>query len=161
MQRGANRRFRRQKSHNPITVMRIDDTDKRYLDPEDGLRIDAAAGNRSMNKGEFARKVSPTAGESRHHLKDVLMGREPLSDDYAGRIAKALGCGIDGLWRIIEGFDYGDFSKYPSFTIVTPTKLPPIWKADRFFNGGRPVWEDLEAGFITKKQESSPALRSY
>jgi tetratricopeptide (TPR) repeat protein len=120
---------------------------KKHLDPEEGNRIDTAASNRGMNKGELARKVSPTAGESRRHLRDVLTGKEPLSDGYAGRIANALGIGIDGLWRIIGGFDDGDFSKYPSFTNVTSTKPPPIWKADRFFNGSRPTWEDLETGF--------------
>jgi tetratricopeptide (TPR) repeat protein len=128
--------------------MRTDNEGKRRLEPADGRRIDAAAKKRGMNKSEFARKVSPeTMVDPRHHLREVLMGREPLGDEYAHHIADALGCGLDRLWRIIGGFDDFAVSQFPSFTVVGQSELSPIWKADGFYNGSRPTWEDLEAGF--------------
>lgn len=55
--------------------------------------------------------------------------------------------------------------EFQSFTILTPIKLSPGLKADRFYNGCRPSWDDLEAGFdiprvaYTKKEGIQTRLK--
>lgn len=133
----------------PSTDMPADAQDRRSLTQTEGERVWTAASRKGMNRGEFAQRVAGDGSRTdpSRHLRDVLKGDEPLTEPYAQRIATALEVSRDDLERIIRGTLDVESTKYPSFSIVRAIEAPAAWKADRFYNGCRPLWEDLAAGF--------------
>lgn len=129
--------------------MTTDEQGRRFLSKAEGERIWTAADRKGKNRGEFGQSVAGNGSniDPSRHLRAVLKGDEPLTDSYAQQIATALERSREDLERIILGTLDVESTKYPSFSIVRAIQTPVAWKADRFYNGFRPLWEDLAAGF--------------